>query len=132
MLGQINEWFYLDLDGIEPDPAGPAIQQTIIRPAVVGDLTCVRSGYDSVRGRITSAWKRDGRRLTLEVTIPPNTTATVLCASGGCGLGQQGRRGGRALAGCALSPNGRLRSGFRGHFRQYVFASNLPEAPAAR
>ena len=77
MLGQINEWFYHDLAGIQPDPDGPGFKRIVIRPAVVGDLTWVRASYDSVRGRITSAWKRDGRRLTLDVTIPPNTTATV-------------------------------------------------------
>ena len=28
-------------------------------------------------GRIVSNWKREGAELTMEVTIPPNTTATV-------------------------------------------------------
>ncbi|MBI5685967.1 MAG: hypothetical protein HZC54_12920, partial [Verrucomicrobia bacterium] len=34
--------------------------------------------YDSIRGRIESAWKKSGDKLTLNVTIPANTTATVL------------------------------------------------------
>jgi alpha-L-rhamnosidase len=40
-------------------------------------LTWVNCSYDSVHGRITSRWKRDGNRLTLEASIPANTTATV-------------------------------------------------------
>jgi alpha-L-rhamnosidase len=77
MLGEINEWFYHDLAGIREDPAGPGFKKIIIRPAVVGDLTWVEAVYNSVRGRITSTWKRDGGRLTLNVTIPPNTKAMV-------------------------------------------------------
>ncbi|HUL51933.1 MAG TPA: family 78 glycoside hydrolase catalytic domain, partial [Opitutaceae bacterium] len=77
MLGQINEWFYHDLAGIQPDPEGPGFKRIIIRPAIVGDLTWVRAAYDSIRGRVVSEWKRTGRRLALNVTIPPNTTATV-------------------------------------------------------
>ena len=33
MLGQINEWFYHDLAGIQPDPAGPGFKRIIINPA---------------------------------------------------------------------------------------------------
>ena len=36
-----------------------------------------RADYDSVRGKIVSAWSVEGDRFELEVTIPPNTTATV-------------------------------------------------------
>ena len=77
MLGQINEWFYHDLAGIQGDPAGPGFKRIIIRPAVVGDLTWVKASYDSVRGRIASEWSRDRRGFSLRVTIPPDTTATV-------------------------------------------------------
>jgi alpha-L-rhamnosidase len=34
--------------------------------------------YDSISGRIESAWKKSGDKLTLNVAIPANTTATVL------------------------------------------------------
>ncbi len=77
MLGQINEWFYHDLAGIQGDPSGPGFKKIVIKPAVVGDLTWVKGAYNSARGRITSEWRRDGGRFSLDVTIPPNTTATV-------------------------------------------------------
>lgn len=77
MLGQIIEWFYSDLAGIRIDPDAPGFKNIIIKPAVVGDLTWVKGCYDSVRGRIVSEWKRDGSRLILNVTIPPNASATV-------------------------------------------------------
>jgi hypothetical protein len=77
MLGQINEWFYHDVAGIGCDPDGPGFKKIIIKPEPVGDLTWAIAGYESVRGRIVSDWKRDGKIFTLSVTIPANTTATV-------------------------------------------------------
>jgi len=77
MLGHITEWFYHDLAGIQLDPQQPGYRHIIIRPTVVGDLTEVKAGYDSVRGKIISEWKRDGQHLTLHVILPPNTTATI-------------------------------------------------------
>jgi hypothetical protein len=78
MLGQITEWFYHDLAGIQPDPASPGFKKIIIRPAVVGDLNWVRASYRSLHGPIVSHWRRDGRNLSLSVTLPPNTTAMVV------------------------------------------------------
>jgi alpha-L-rhamnosidase len=77
MLGQIQEWFYHDLAGIRCDLTGPGFKKIIIHPQPVGDVTWVKAGYDSIRGKIVSDWKRDGDRFTLNVTIPANTTATV-------------------------------------------------------
>ena len=77
MLGHITEWFYKDLVGIDSDPAGPGFKKIILKPTPVGDLTWAKASYDSGRGNILSHWKRDGERFTLEVEIPPNTTATV-------------------------------------------------------
>jgi hypothetical protein len=77
MLGQIQEWFYHDVAGIGGNPAGPGFKKIIIHPQPVGDLTWARAGYDSIRGKITSDWKRAGGKFTLSVTIPANTTATV-------------------------------------------------------
>ena len=75
MLGQINEWLFHDLAGIQPDE--PGFKRIIIKPAVVGDLTWAKARYDSVHGPITTEWKREGGQFTLDITIPPNTTATV-------------------------------------------------------
>jgi hypothetical protein len=77
MLGQITEWFYKNLAGIDCDPAGPGFRKIVIRPQPVGDLTWARAGYNSVHGKIVSDWKRENGKFTLKVTIPANTTATL-------------------------------------------------------
>jgi alpha-L-rhamnosidase len=73
----LDGWFYQGLAGIRPDPAAPGFKKIIIKPAIVGDLTWVKAHHDSPYGRIVSHWKREGRQLTMDLTIPANTTATV-------------------------------------------------------
>ena len=50
----------------------------LITPTPDGNLTSADVRYDSIRGRIETAWKKSGDKLTLNVTIPADTTATVL------------------------------------------------------
>jgi len=72
-----DNWFYQGLAGIQADPAAPGFKNTIIKPALAGDVTWVNSHHISPYGRIASNWKHEGGKLTMDVTIPPNSTATV-------------------------------------------------------
>ena len=75
--GNIAAWNMESLAGIRPDPNAPGFKNAIIKPAVVGDLQWVTAHHDSPYGRIVSNWKREGQKLTMEVAVPANTTATV-------------------------------------------------------
>jgi len=78
LLLHLVGWLVLSGTGRHPpDPAAPGFKKIIIMPAIVGDLTWVKAHHDSPYGRIVSNWQRDGRRLTMDITIPANTTATV-------------------------------------------------------
>ena len=77
MLGQITEWFYGRLAGIQPDPSGPGFKRFLLQPTPIGDLSFVQASYVSAQGTILSRWTRKDGALMLDVTIPPNTTATV-------------------------------------------------------
>ena len=77
MLGQINEWFFHDLAGIQPDPQSPGFKHVIIHPNIVGDLTWVNCDYNSIHGRIAVEWHKVDGKFLLKLEIPPNTTATV-------------------------------------------------------
>jgi len=77
MLGQIQEWFYHDLAGIQNDPASAGFKKIIIAPQPVGDVTWAKASFNSVHGPITTEWKRDAKTFVLNLSIPPNTTATV-------------------------------------------------------
>ncbi len=70
-------WIHNSLGGIRVDPTKPGFENVIIRPAMVGNLEWVNSHHESAFGRIVSNWKLDGDQVTVEVTIPANSTGTV-------------------------------------------------------
>ncbi len=75
MLGSSEIFFYRDLAGIAP--AAPSFRKIAIRPYVVGDLKWVKASHNTIRGRVAVHWRKGGDSLTMDVTIPANTTATV-------------------------------------------------------
>jgi alpha-L-rhamnosidase len=77
MLGQIQEWFFHDLAGIQNAPDSAGFQKIVIAPQVVGGLKWVHASYSSIEGKIVSDWKHDAGKFTLEVSIPPGTTAEI-------------------------------------------------------
>ncbi|BBH70182.1 hypothetical protein ACTI_68670 [Actinoplanes sp. OR16] len=77
ILAQIEEWFHAGLAGICAAAGTIAYRELVIQPKVVGDLTFVKGHYVTPQGTARSEWRRDGNRLRLTVTVPPNTTATV-------------------------------------------------------
>ncbi len=74
--GNLDAWFYQTLAGIRP--AAPGFKKILIAPSIVGDLTWVKAHFDSPYGRIVSNWKIEGNQLIMDVTIPANTTATIV------------------------------------------------------
>lgn len=80
MFGSVNEWFYRSLLGI--NAGAPGFKRIIIKPQPGGDLTFVKGSYLSVMGPIRSEWRREGRRFSLHVEIPANTTAEVWLPAG--------------------------------------------------
>ena len=77
-LGDISAWMMQYLAGIQLDKENPGFQKFFIKPQVAGDLTWVKSHHDSPYGRIESAWKIEDGKFKLNVTVPPNSTATVI------------------------------------------------------
>lgn len=88
MFGDVSAWFFGALGGIQPDDSGSGFKRIKIRPYPAEGLTWVKCHHDSMYGRIVSNWKRDDLKLTIEVVIPPNTTATVYVPALRQGSGQ--------------------------------------------
>jgi len=76
-LGSCGEWLYDSAAGIGWDPEKPAYKHIIIRPRPGGPITSAQRTYDSIQGRIATSWTLKDGALTLDVTIPTNTSATV-------------------------------------------------------
>ena len=85
-------WFYRAILGIRNDPAQPGFKHFVIKPEMMPEVTWAKGSFDSIYGRITSNWKREGYRLTMEIAIPVNTTATVFVpANDAAGVTESGK-----------------------------------------
>jgi alpha-L-rhamnosidase len=74
-LGSCGEYLFSNIGGIRP--ASPGFKTVLIDPVIRDGLTWANTSFDSIHGRIATAWKRTGNQLALEILIPANTTATV-------------------------------------------------------
>ena len=76
MFGSISEWFYKYLAGIRPANDAVGYNKIIIHPQI-NDLQWAKASYNSVLGKVSTYWKKSGKTLTLDITIPVNATAEV-------------------------------------------------------
>ena len=80
-LGCVGYWLYDGLGGIRTDSKLPGYKHFEIKPIMPDpnemELKGARASYNSVYGKIACSWKRDHRSYSMDVTIPPNTTARV-------------------------------------------------------
>lgn len=76
-LGSVGEWLYSTVAGIDIDPQQPGFQHIIMKPQLGGGLTFAKASVESSYGAIKSHWQLSKETLKWEITIPPNTTATV-------------------------------------------------------
>jgi len=75
MFGSIDEWFYRSLAGI--NAVSPGFEKILIKPQPVKELSWAKGSYQSIRGMISSEWINEAGQFTLNVTIPPNTSAEI-------------------------------------------------------
>lgn len=77
-LGDVAAWLVHDLVGIDQAPGSLEDKQLLIRPAIIGGLTHAAGTYTTPVGTAAVSWTRgqDGR-VSLDVTIPANTTAEI-------------------------------------------------------
>jgi len=77
-FGAVGQWMMAYSLGINRDK--PGFKKFILQPEPdpTGNMTWAKGYYDSMYGRINSSWKVDDGVVTYEVTIPPNSTATLL------------------------------------------------------
>jgi alpha-L-rhamnosidase len=76
--GAIGEWLYTHVAGIEIDKENPGYKHFILAPHPGGGLTNAKAQFESMYGKIKSAWKMEEGNFVYEVEIPANTSATVL------------------------------------------------------
>jgi alpha-L-rhamnosidase len=75
--GAIGKWMYQVVAGIGIDENKPGYKHIIIHPRHGGGLSSAKATHQSMYGEIVSGWKLEGEKLTMEVEIPVNTSATI-------------------------------------------------------
>lgn len=90
-LGSVIEWVYKEIAGIDQTPESVAYSHLKVAPKVGGSLTHVEAHFESSRGRIESGWKLDGTTLTMHLTVPPGSTATVCVPSADGKVAERGQ-----------------------------------------
>ncbi|MHA1264455.1 MAG: glycoside hydrolase family 78 protein [Candidatus Helarchaeota archaeon] len=76
-IGAVGEWIYRVILGINPDEEHPGFKHFIIHPRPGGTLTWAKGSFNSIYGTIAVKWELATDIITIEVTIPANTTATI-------------------------------------------------------
>jgi alpha-L-rhamnosidase len=75
--GAIGDWLYRVVTGLEIDPAEPGYKHVRIQPQPGGGFTHARAALETMYGPTASGWELADGQFRLEVTVPPNTHATV-------------------------------------------------------
>ena len=75
--GAIGIWMVEVIAGIGIDPENPGYKNILIHPRPGGGLTQAEAYHESMYGRISARWKIVNGEFILDITIPPNTTASV-------------------------------------------------------
>ncbi|MDE6086499.1 MAG: glycoside hydrolase family 78 protein, partial [Muribaculaceae bacterium] len=76
-MGDISAWMTSDLAGINFDPARPGFEHIIFRPHFPSGLDSASAIYLSVRGDISSSWRREGNSIVMTVDVPHGCEATL-------------------------------------------------------
>ncbi len=90
----IGGYFVKGFGGIRPDSDDFGMQNFIVKPNPVGDLTYANTSYESMYGKVVVNWKREDATAAYHIEIPANCSAKVYIPS----LSKAGIQEGAVLA----------------------------------
>ncbi len=76
--GSIVEWMYRNMCGISPDEQAPGYKHFFVRPEPCDKLGYARAEIETASGRVAAGWSLEGGKLTVKVTVPFDSTATLV------------------------------------------------------
>ncbi len=77
MLGHIMEWFYEGLGGIKQADNSVAYKNLVIAPQIIDEINHNEVSFETPYGLAVSKWSKDEKQVTMEVSIPFNSTAQI-------------------------------------------------------
>lgn len=76
--GAVGEWIYRVAVGLDTDEADPGFHHARIAPHPGGGIESMGASYKTVYGKIAAKWTVKDDVVSLDITIPANTTADIL------------------------------------------------------
>ncbi|MEW6073791.1 MAG: alpha-L-rhamnosidase C-terminal domain-containing protein [Planctomycetota bacterium] len=122
----VGAWFLEGVLGIRVDPEHPGYERFLVQPSLIGDLTWARGEIDTIRGLVEVAWRREGGRLHLTVSVPPNATAEVHVPTADPAGIREGGRPAAAAEGVRLLRQGSRNAVFEVLSGSYEFRAASP------
>ncbi len=74
-LGAVADWMHRVLGGLAPGAPGYRVLDVAPQPG--GGIDWARTTHLTPYGRAEVSWRRDGQKLTVDVVVPPGTTAVI-------------------------------------------------------
>jgi alpha-L-rhamnosidase len=74
-LGAVADWMHRTVAGLAP--AEPGYREIVVAPVPHPALSHASAAHQTPYGRASVAWRREGERFSLELTVPPGARATV-------------------------------------------------------
>ncbi|WP_276481913.1 alpha-L-rhamnosidase [Paraflavitalea pollutisoli] len=78
MFGEIGGWLYKGLGGIKPDERAPGFGNVVLEPHFVNGLDHFEAVHEGPQGNIISSWKKEAGMIHWTVTVPANSTASLV------------------------------------------------------
>ncbi|GIH02297.1 alpha-L-rhamnosidase [Rhizocola hellebori] len=76
-LGSVGDWLFGRVAGIDQASGSVAYRELLLRPLPGGKLTWARAEQETVRGQVACGWSIADGRITVTVTVPPGSTASL-------------------------------------------------------
>jgi len=80
-LGAVADWLHRSVAGLAPGE--PAYRHLHIQPQPGGSLTFARAQHLTAYGAAESGWRLQNGQIDVNITVPPNTSATVILPGSG-------------------------------------------------
>ena len=75
--GAIGDWMYRVMVGLDTEEDGVGYKKIVVKPHIGGGFTKAGAYYKTRYGKLAAGWMIENGKLSLDVEIPANTTATV-------------------------------------------------------
>lgn len=70
-LGSVGEWFLSGILGITQTPDSAGYRDIVLAPRLDPFIEHARGALETPRGRVESAWRREGAEVSWTITVPP-------------------------------------------------------------